>query len=790
MFSAKKFSIIPVLILLILSLAVTSWAQYRHKKLFEDRYVHEPVATGECTVCHGMHFPEAPGQLAQPVPLLCFECHDNPASGKPYLHSPAGEGQCMACHYPHSSSRPGLTKRSTVPLCTGCHKKKEGGRHGEAVFEGDCTRCHDPHASGVKYLLKGVAKGDCVTCHQVITEEAFVHTAVKESGCPECHNPHSSPPLATLPCLQCHSDLLGGALVHEAMEEGCAACHMSHSGQEPMQLNESLPDLCLGCHDEMSAGRHGKMSVGLGCTRCHTPHSSEAPGLLTDSVRRGQCAACHVEIVLKEVPHTPVSTNRCQRCHDPHTRPPVPIALCQDCHGGILDGRYDHEAALEGCGNCHDAHGSSLPDNLTALVPELCTDCHGEMEGGRHGDILLSTECGSCHDPHSALQPKLLTMLKEKASCSTCHRSQSEGKVVHTPVRSAGCDQCHAPHVEPPVPTTQCTDCHTDITGGTTEGLFRHAALEEGCDACHDTHTSGQGNLLTTGIPDLCLQCHDEKRWGKHGDTVLDEECGSCHEPHASSRKGLLRVLGDRSCPSCHSEKRSGPYVHSALSEFECGHCHDPHADPPVMPPLACQSCHPDISDRSVSHGTPSLGRCLECHDPHSAGSIASVQHEESTGRDDCLECHRDIARKLERERTIHAPVSGDECTVCHTNHSGEPPFTKQVFSNTKYVPYDPESYELCFSCHSPGLVQVKYTETDTGFRQNRWNLHNLHVVRDGERGFSCWVCHDSHSSDQAHLLNREVPFNTAYNLKIEFKKIDNGGECRTNCHTVKEYLR
>jgi hypothetical protein len=141
-------------------------------------------------------------------------------------------------------------------------------------------------------------------------------------------------------------------------------------------------------------------------------------------------------------------------------------------------------------------------------------------------------------------------------------------------------------------------------------------------------------------------------------------------------------------------------------------------------------------------------------------------------------------------ERTVHSPTSGDECDVCHTNHSGDPPFTKLPFQKSKYVPYDPGSYELCFSCHPSSLVQVKYTETDTGFRQGRWNLHNLHVIRDGEKGFSCWVCHDAHASDQKHLVNRELALNPVYSLKIEFRNLDKGGECRSNCHTIKEYLR
>lgn len=794
MFLRRKALIIPALVFMLLSLSVTGWAQYRHKKLFADRFIHEPVGTEDCTVCHDMHAPESSGepgagQLRESIPGLCFGCHEDPASGKGHVHIPVKNGKCLSCHYPHASSIKGLVKKAAPRLCTACHKGKAGGRHDEKQYGDNCTQCHDPHASESASLLKGGLEGDCGSCHRKVTTGEHRHSAMEENGCEECHNPHSSSPVPTLPCLECHSDLLRGAAVHEPVEEGCDTCHFSHSGPYPMQLSQGLPDLCTECHEEMKAGVHGKTVVGQDCARCHDPHSSDGQALLTDSVRRGLCASCHVDIVLKEIPHTPVDTNRCKRCHDPHSQTPVATSLCRDCHGGIMDGRYDHEAAVDSCTNCHDAHGGSVANNLLFEIPELCTECHEGIEKGRHGNVILSENCSECHDPHSALQPKLLTMLKEKAGCTTCHRPQSEGVVVHTPVRSGSCDRCHEPHTDPPVATAKCTDCHAAVT----EGRFVHDALHEGCDTCHDTHTSELASLLSSGIPDICLDCHDDKTAGKHGKTVLSDDCGTCHEPHTSMNKGLLKVLGDQSCTSCHTERESGGYVHSALEEFECEHCHDPHADPPVMPPMACQSCHPDMADRSTSHGGPSRGRCLECHDPHSAESAASVsiQGEESgSGREGCMECHRGVARKLELNRTVHSPARDDECTICHTNHSGEAPFTKLTFRKTKYVPFDPASHELCFSCHPSSLVQVKYTETDTGFRQGRWNLHNLHVVRDGEKGFSCWICHDAHASDQAHLVKRELPLNRIYSLKVEFRKLENGGECRTNCHTIKEYLR
>jgi predicted CXXCH cytochrome family protein len=168
-----------------------------------------------------------------------------------------------------------------------------------------------------------------------------------------------------------------------------------------------------------------------------------------------------------------------------------------------------------------------------------------------------------------------------------------------------------------------------------------------------------------------------------------------------------------------------------------------------------------------------------------------SLLKKEGAGpKDDCLECHRDIRRKIDNSRHLHEPIEGGDCSECHTVHKGDPPFTVERFDPRKNVPYDPAAYALCFSCHSAAMIQVRFTESETGFRHRRWNLHNLHVVRDGERGFGCWVCHDSHSSRQPHLLSQETPVNSAYSLKIQYSETQKGGRCRTNCHTVQEYSR
>ena len=770
-----------------LLLASTASGQYRHKTLLEDRFIHKPVANQDCTVCHDHHFPEGPMQISKAVPELCFKCHKDPGKGKKVVHQPMKEGKrCLSCHYPHSAPARGLLKAETPGLCVSCHRGKKDGLHGKSRLAGECQLCHDPHATDSASLLKAVSIGQCGACHKNVDKDTYKHSALEEYECQECHNPHVSPPEPTTACEECHDDKLSGANVHPALEDGCSSCHQPHSGPYPNQLTIPILDLCLQCHSEMNSGKHGKLQIGTDCVRCHDPHSTRGSGLLKQTALEAPCASCHVNIIKTKNLHTPVRDTKCQRCHDPHSPTPTDTLICLDCHTGIMDGRYDHPPAEEGCDNCHDTHGSDLGNHLIDSVPALCLQCHPEMEGGKHNRVTLGTDCQRCHNPHSSLLPGLLTIVKEAATCESCHQVKRPGNTVHTPILESDCDECHDPHSDSPGETIPCVDCHESLL----EGEFVHEAAEDDCSNCHETHSGQLGKLLIEMIPAICLDCHDDKAEGKHGSTLLSTDCDGCHEPHSSSRKKLLRESGDRSCSVCHKNMTEAKYLHSALEEYRCSHCHDPHTDPPQMPPLECRKCHLDLADQSAAHGSPSYGRCIECHDPHGSESPSLMKERGSGPAGDCLECHRDVQRNIENARYLHEPAAEGGCSDCHTVHMGEPPFTVERFDRRKNVPYDPASYALCFQCHASSLVNVKFTDTDTAFRHKRWNLHNLHVVRDGERGFSCWVCHNSHASRQPHLISMEVPFNKVYNLKIEYQSTDNGGQCRTNCHSVREYSR
>ncbi|MBI5342244.1 MAG: cytochrome c3 family protein [Deltaproteobacteria bacterium] len=147
----------------------------------KKKYVHSPVAAGECTGCHDPHF-SARSKL-QKLEKGCLECHDAPAETGS-VHYPVRERQCIACHGPHASNAPRQLVRSGNDLCLGCHGNPrshhpfgaKGKQQVVALVPPDiprnseqfsCLACHLPHQSAERRLFRK-SQGDlCRTCHPI-----------------------------------------------------------------------------------------------------------------------------------------------------------------------------------------------------------------------------------------------------------------------------------------------------------------------------------------------------------------------------------------------------------------------------------------------------------------------------------------------------------------------------------------------------------------------------------------------------------------------------------------------
>ncbi len=111
---------------------------------------HPPFANKKCGLCHDQG---RKGKLTEPMPGLCFQCHD--VFEFKFGHGPAASGSCTACHNPHTAENPKLLLRTSQELCYYCHEPSRvtvTPAH-EKLGTTACTTCHNPHGGNNKYFL-------------------------------------------------------------------------------------------------------------------------------------------------------------------------------------------------------------------------------------------------------------------------------------------------------------------------------------------------------------------------------------------------------------------------------------------------------------------------------------------------------------------------------------------------------------------------------------------------------------------------------------------------------------
>lgn len=365
-----------------------------HSKMGKDKFVHGPVAVGDCGSCHrgeGEKHRASPaknrfGPIVK-VGELCYQCHER------------------------------------VDTKKGVHKP---------VKDGSCTKCHDPHQSPYKFQIRGEGSNLCFMCHdKKLASRKFVHGPVAVGGCSMCHNPHQTdfPKMLAAAgndvCLLCHTDKIEAfknkKFTHKPVQEKCASCHDPHSGDYKFNFAaEGSQDLCLKCHADKretvakARVKHGGLETEKKCLACHDPHVSD---------------------YVKQLVKQPVET--CNMCHD---RPldtqdgkiinmKEHLAKNKEHHGPILQGD---------CSGCHNTHGSDNFRILRKYFPpvfyapfdpknyDLCFNCHEKtlvldpktttLTGFRNGDQNLhfvhvnkavkGRTCRACHDAHATNNPK------------------------------------------------------------------------------------------------------------------------------------------------------------------------------------------------------------------------------------------------------------------------------------------------------------------------------------------------------------------------------------------------
>jgi len=181
-----------------------------------------------------------------------------------------------------------------------------------------------------------------------------------------------------------------------------------------------------------------------------------------------------------------------------------------------------------------------------------------------------------------------------------------------------------------------CADCHADHA----EGKYVHAALQQGCLACHVIKKRDDAVFIeqkpTRSM--LCLECHQAENFANTHLPYESAMCTRCHSPHVSSNAHLLRAGVNELCLRCHLQNpqsvasRYLPTI-TLSSDNRIGHPYARHPVAGVIDPLtgnemSCTSCHrahggtqahllkagAEIPEDALNQNTETKDMCRKCH--------------------------------------------------------------------------------------------------------------------------------------------------------------------------------
>jgi predicted CXXCH cytochrome family protein len=234
----------------------------------------------------GVGFFALPARAEEP---FCFECHDdfpNKMKAFAFTHEPAANGECTACHVDHKDQEKLMLVKEGADLCYECHDNMATGTSVHApVAAGKCTDCHNPHGSATKKMLVAGGQKLCEKCHANSPEfgRKVMHAAL-DDGCSTCHKPHNS----TFPkLLTANLTLDRLARFDPSQAQLCFGCHeeksYTASQSEDTGFRMGQTNLhALHLNGGAVPNKYGilKKKDGQTCFACHLPHSADQERLV------------------------------------------------------------------------------------------------------------------------------------------------------------------------------------------------------------------------------------------------------------------------------------------------------------------------------------------------------------------------------------------------------------------------------------------------------------------------------------------------------------------------------
>ncbi len=415
-----------------------------------------------------------------------------------------------------------------------------------------------------------------------------------------------------------------------------------------------------------------------------------------------------------------------------------PAASCvnSDCHASTVAGAVLHWPKLaepKQCQRCHEVDGDQHEFESDDSV-EACLGCHEEL-AAKMGKAQIRHEaaedgCLDCHDPHGGETKAMLVDVKEddlRPLCFTCHDEDIlQQEFEHGPAAGGECNMCHDLHASDlsnlliAEGMKLCGDCHEEVAEAIAESEHVHDPAEDDCTDCHNPHSGPAPNMLRAEGRKLCDECHDdivsiaEDSAVDHAPATTEDECVTCHSPHAGNSAPNLRKPQRELCLGCHDRRvksgretlqdieawlRENDVWHKPVIEDDCSGCHNPHGSEHFR---LLKEPFPARFYTSFEVGKYAL--CFSCHEK----TVVTTKKTRSlTGfRNGDVNMH---FLHVNREKR------GRSCRACHEMHASEQPLhiSERVPYGRWMMPINYDKSETGGSCR-PGCHDLKGYDRET----------------------------------------------------------------------------
>lgn len=148
---------INALLMFMAAMNVTCIARIAKNDSKTSRAIHE--LHKNCIQCHAGNLKQISKdkpQLVAPVPKLCYGCHKDYLSMGEWVHGPVATGECLLCHDPHKTNIVSMLSKSMPELCCQCHEMamlRPITNHLKKSYS-QCGVCHTGHISQIRMRLK------------------------------------------------------------------------------------------------------------------------------------------------------------------------------------------------------------------------------------------------------------------------------------------------------------------------------------------------------------------------------------------------------------------------------------------------------------------------------------------------------------------------------------------------------------------------------------------------------------------------------------------------------------